>query len=78
MKLALPPQQSVPSFITWPAREPMLPCTTTSAPRIATPAIAPALPRTTTEPLEHVVGEAPADVAVDLEPRARRSGPAQK
>ena len=45
MKEALPPQQSVlPSFITWPAREPMLPRTTTSAPRIATPAIALALP----------------------------------
>ena len=50
MKLALPAQHSVPAFITWPAREPILPFTTTSAPRIATPAMAPALPPTTTEP----------------------------
>ena len=48
----------------------MFPCTTTSAPRIATPAIAPAFPRTTTEPPVHVVGETPADVPLDLDPRA--------
>jgi hypothetical protein len=51
MKLALPAQQSVPAFMTWPAREPRLPRTTISAPRMATPAMAPALPFTTTEPL---------------------------
>ena len=50
MKLALPQHSKVPAFITWPEREPMLPLMTISAPRIATPAIAPALPPTITVP----------------------------
>ena len=77
MKLALPPQQSVPSFITWPAREPMLPRTTTSAPRIATPAIALALPWTTTEPCS-MLSARPQPTLPSTSKRGPSVSPAQK
>ena len=77
MKLALPPQQSVPSFITWPAREPRLPWTTTSAPRIATPAIAPAFPRTTTEPWS-MLSARPQPTLPSTSTRGPSVSPAQK
>ena len=77
MKLALPAQQSVPAFITWPAREPTLPCTTISAPRIATPAIAPALPRTVTVPA-YMLSPRPQPTLLSISKRARSARPAQK
>ena len=77
MKLALPAHNRVPAFMTWPAREPMLPLTTTSAPRIATPAMAPALPPTTTEPV-YMLSASPQPTLLSTVKLAPSVSPAQK